>query len=64
MTNIRLVILFLGVALLGDLAAITYLVAIERAVPDVFVVTLGGLSGSLGTLLVPGVRVEGEHRAT
>lgn len=53
MTNLRLVITFLGVALLLDLGLMGYLAAQQLSIPDVLVAVGTGALGALGTLLVP-----------
>lgn len=51
MSNIRLVILFLGVALLACLGLIAFLVLNDKNIPDVFVATTGAAIGALGSIL-------------
>lgn len=58
MSNLRLVIAFLGVTLLFSLALIAWLVSDDKNIPDVFVATASGALGALASLLVPTRGVE------
>lgn len=51
MSNARLVILFLGALALASLAGIIYLVAQDKAIPDILVATVSSSIAALGAIL-------------
>lgn len=58
MSNIRLVIFFLGLTLILSLCLIAWLLQSDKSVPDVFVATAAGALGGLTGLLVPNRTVD------
>ena len=60
MSNLRLVIIFLGTTLILCLCLAAWLLSNDKSIPDVFVVTIGGALGALGSILAPtpGAHVE------
>lgn len=51
MSNVRLVIVFLGVTLLASLGLIAWLLSNDKTIPDVFVGTVGASLGALAGIL-------------
>lgn len=51
MSNVRLVIVFLGVTLLACLCLIAWLLSNDKNIPDVFVAVAGGSLGALSGIL-------------
>ncbi len=58
MSNIRLVIVFLGFVLILSLCLIAWLLSNDKSIPDVFVATAAGSLGGLTGILTPAARTE------